>query len=174
MKAIESTIQTLEKDKRKQTDKHWIWHPMGEARCLHYYFYYYTTTYFAIINSVSHIDIRLRMRLRLQPPPQALLHHNFLTRTSTSASASASASNRRHKHYYTTTFWLAHRHPPPNSASDLHLRPPPPTSASELRPSPPTSASDLRLRLHCKDVNAPIYVIVGARIAFEGIAKLKF
>ena len=59
------------------------------------------------------------------------------------------------------------------SASDLRLRPPPPTSASDLRPPPPTFASDLRLRLHCKNVNAPIYGIVGARIAFEGIAILK-
>ena len=44
-------------------------------------------------------------------------------------------------------------------------------TASDLRLWPPTS--DLRLRLLLKDVNAPIYGIVGARIAFEGIAMLK-
>ena len=112
MKTIESTIQKLEKGKRKQTDKHWDWHPTGEARCLP------TTS---------------------TTTPQLILISLILTRTSTSASASASAS-----------------------ASDLRLRPP-----------PPISASDLRIRLHCKDVNAPIYGIVWARIAFEGIAILK-
>ena len=65
---------------------------------------------------------------------------------------------------------------PPPPTSDLRLRPPPPTSASGLQPPPPASASDLRLRLrlrlHCNDAKAPIYGIVGARIAFEGIAIL--
>ena len=31
MKTFEATNQTLEKDKLKQTDKHWDWHPTGKS-----------------------------------------------------------------------------------------------------------------------------------------------
>ena len=87
-----------------------------------------------------------------------------------------------------------HYRPPPTSATDLH-RPPLSTSATDLRYRPPSTSAtdphrpplptptDLRyrppptsvtdLRLQRKDVNAPLYCRVGARIVIEGIAILK-
>ena len=49
-------------------NKHWDWHPTGEARSLiyYYYFYYYTRT-----NSDSHIKLRLRLRTPHPPPTPA-------------------------------------------------------------------------------------------------------
>ena len=73
---------------------------------------------------------------------------------------------------------------PPTSATDLRLRPPLPTSASDLRYRPPPPTSDLRYRpppisaasdtpIYGLDMNAPIYGLVRARMAFQGIAILK-
>ena len=111
--------------------------------------------FFDIINSESPIDLRLRLR---PPPPPP-----------TAAKSTTTIQ------IFDSHIDIRLRPPPPTSASDLRLRPPPPTSASDLRTPPPTFASDLllRLRLHCKHVNAPISGIVGARIAFEGIAISK-
>ena len=91
----------------------------------------------------------------------------ILTRTSTSASDLHLRPKLRPPLPTSTT----------DSATDLRYRPPLPTplptSDTDLRYRPPLPTSATDLRLHRKDINAPIYGIVGARIAFEGIAILK-
>ena len=93
-----------------------------------------------------------------------------------------------YSYYHTTTNYESridlHRPPPPSTSTNLQTLLPSPTSADLHRP-PPTSATDLHHRpppnsidirrlppLPPKDVKAPIYGIVGNRIAFEGIASL--
>ena len=87
-------------------------------------------------------------------------------------------------YYYTTTNSELridlHRPPPPSTSTNLQppstfteLRRPPPTSTN-LHHRPPPSYTDIRRLppLPPKDVNAPIYGLVGNRIAFEVIASL--
>ena len=66
---------------------------------------------------------------------------------------------------------LRYRPPPPTSASDLCYRPPPPTSDLRYRPPPISAASDTPI--YGLYMNPPIYGLVRARMAVQGITILK-